>query len=192
MALPRLIGLYSPAHGSGKSTVASHFSGFNYVTIPFAGVLKHLTVELLKALGYSPLEASTLVLKTKDTRIPRINTTPRHMMQTLGTEYGRQCIHPDLWLFCWEAQVNQAFNAGHNVIVDDVRFVNEAELIRDLGGDLWYIYRPSATVTNPHASVGGLDDYQYFSRRFENTGTIVDLQLAVTQSLSALILNLPE
>jgi hypothetical protein len=95
----------------------------------------------------------------------------RHMLQTLGTEYGRQCIHPDIWVRCWKGRA-QRFDA---VVADDVRFPNEAKMIKLLGGEMWRIDRTDAVRTFDHASEGSLDSYGEFDRYITNDGTIEDL-----------------
>jgi hypothetical protein len=82
--------------------------------------------------------------------------TPRRAMQTLGTEWGRGCIAPDLWvrLFLLRAERHRA--AGAPVVCDDMRFANEAEAIRGAGGLLVRVDRPGVAPAAGHASEGGL------------------------------------
>lgn len=61
-------------------------------------------------------------------------------MQTLGTQWGRQMISPDIWIAAWTAQASAT---GEPVIADDVRFPNEAAAVRALGGVVLWISRPS-------------------------------------------------
>lgn len=57
--------------------------------------------------------------------------SPRHMMQTLGTEWGRKLIHPDIWV---KALDNEIKNSPRScIIIPDVRFQNEAEYVRKHG-----------------------------------------------------------
>jgi len=105
-------------------------------------------------------------------------------MQTLGTEYGRQSVHPEVWLMCWERATRQKLDAGIPVVVDDVRFPNEAALVRRLGGELWRIERPGTERGPAHASEGGLDDYPLFDRRLVNDGTLIDLYQQVQSRLA--------
>jgi len=44
------------------------------------------------------------------------------------------------------------------VVIDDVRFPNEAEMIRRLGGELWLVDRPNVVYEGDHASEGALAD----------------------------------
>jgi hypothetical protein len=74
--------------------------------------------------------------------------TPRHMMQTIGTEWGRNCIHPNLWVLAWQHLLPK----NRDVVADDVRFQNEAQVIRDLGGIIIQIERPGTGSLAAHAS----------------------------------------
>lgn len=181
---PRIIGLYSPAPGSGKTTLARYLSYENYVILPFAEPLKRMTRVLLMNLGYGPLEIDELLTEDKERLLPQIRTTTRHILQTLGTEFGRGCIHPDLWLFCWQARADRFLQAGASVICDDVRFHNEADLIRSMGGEIWHLSRPGVTSRTSHASEGSLDDYPHFSRFIDNSGSIHDLYAQLPPALT--------
>jgi len=180
MTLTRLVGLYSPAPQSGKTMVAGMLSDYGHVIVPFAGTLKQMVVPMLNALGYSHERAWELVIREKETKIPELGVTVRHMLQTLGTEYGRQCLHPKVWLTCWEAQATRQ----ERVVADDVRFLNEADLVRSLGGDMWLVSRPGMVRTTSHASEGGLDDYD-FDHVIENDGTLDQLRSKVLAALDS-------
>jgi hypothetical protein len=80
------------------------------------------------------------------------------MMQTLGTEWGRSCIHPELWIMVAAGAVEQQQKLGRDVVIDDVRFPNEAEMVHRLGGELWLVDRPGVVYEGEHASEGALAD----------------------------------
>lgn len=63
--------------------------------------------------------------------------TARHAMQTLGTEWGRNCIDNDFWVRTWLATLPDA----KTVIADDVRFANEARAILERGGVMIRVMR---------------------------------------------------
>lgn len=73
--------------------------------------------------------------------------TPRHLMQTLGTEWGRQMIDRELWI---KALMNRA--GGSGAVVSDVRFPNEAEAIRASGGKVIRLVRPGFQDQDSHLS----------------------------------------
>ncbi len=73
-----------------------------------------------------------------------IKLTPRKLLQLLGTEAGRQIIHPNIW-------VNALFSdyeTDSKWIVTDVRFLNEAQAIKDKGGIMIRINRPQLIERN--------------------------------------------
>lgn len=169
--MQKIIGLYSPAPQSGKSTVALELEQRGYVIVPFAETLKLMLIPMLESLGYDKHGANYLVYQAKQVVVGDAGVSVRHMLQTLGTEYGRQCIHPDIWVRCWKGRAQQ-YSA---VVADDVRFPNEAAMIKLLGGEIWRIDRPGVPHEHGHASEGSLDDFDGFSRRIVNDGTIDDL-----------------
>lgn len=170
-----LIGLYSPAPQSGKTTVANSLQARGYEKVAFADPIRTMAISLLTSLGLSESEACRLCFTDKHELIAPIKVTARHLMQTLGTEYGRACIHPHLWVMCWQHKVTTHLQAGNSVVCDDVRFPNEAQAILSLGGELWHIHRPGALRGTTHSSEGALDDFPHFHRHIVNAGTLDDL-----------------
>jgi hypothetical protein len=78
----------------------------------------------------------------------------RRLLQLLGTDIGRDLIDPDIWLNKW---LDSAIEYPASIIADDVRFPNEAQTIRDLGGTIVQVLRPDApTLIHPHPSEAGL------------------------------------
>lgn len=74
--------------------------------------------------------------------------TPRKLLQLLGTEGGREIIHPNIWVnalfadynakgFDYKGSENKEIKGDWiypNWIITDVRFPNEAQAIKDRGG----------------------------------------------------------
>lgn len=147
-----LIGIAGPAQ-SGKSTLAGEFRrlvefrGQKYSEQPFAGPLK----RMLASIGVDVSDLS------KNAPVPFLDgrITPRVMMQTLGTEWGRSLL-PDLWLRVWRHELDDDI---HVATVPDIRFDNEAELIRSLGGIVIHIQRKPTVdmlAVPAHASEAGI------------------------------------
>ena len=78
--------------------------------------------------------------------------SPRHAMQTLGTEWGRNCIDKNIWLASW-LHMKKTLGAEY-VVADDIRFINEIELIRELGGEIFEVASPArgSIPLNHHVS----------------------------------------
>jgi hypothetical protein len=65
----------------------------------------------------------------------------RHAMQTLGCEWGRDCIDTNFWVRAWEAVLDAECDTDHVIVADDVRFETEAEAIEKRGGLLLCVVR---------------------------------------------------
>lgn len=116
----RLIGIAGPAR-AGKDTLASYLLdnlSDDWWRSSFADPLK----AMLSVIGVDCSDDAKAVIDDS------YGTTPRHMMQTLGTEWGRNLIDSDIWVKAFAR-----LNAGKCVIVPDVRFENEAALVRKHG-----------------------------------------------------------
>lgn len=171
-----IIALWSPAPYCGKSTVANIIAQEGYDIVSFAEPMKRMIVVLLLRAGYSMEEAHQYVRISKHEPLKRLPGEPtvRHLLQTLGTEWGRDHISRDLWTEIWTYQVQQR----RKVVVDDMRFVNEVAAVRRLNGQIWEIQRPGFKSDKSHRSEAGLPGVQ-FDRTIVNDGTIDDLAAKV-------------
>jgi hypothetical protein len=150
--------------GSGKSEVAQHLRDFKGFTImPYAIVLKAMTRTLLKRAGFSHTHAERMVAgDLKGLPLPELSgATPRYLMQTLGTEWGREGIHQDFWVNLHRRDLARALKEGRKVVIDDVRFPNEADAIKSLGGKVIMVQRPLDGKPDEtiHLSEGAMDNY---------------------------------
>lgn len=143
-----LIGLTGLA-GAGKSEVARVImAASNFQRVKFADPLKNMIRTMLRDVGHTAEDIERYVEgDLKEQVIDGVGVTARKLMVTLGTEWGRDCIATDLWTRLWGAQVERF----DNVIVDDVRFPNEVEAIRERDGEIWRVIRPGLTP-GAHAS----------------------------------------
>ena len=176
----KLIGIYSPAPQSGKTLTATVLAHRGYQPVSFAEPLKRMMVEFLMSFGYEKDEAVKLSWVDKAVVIPDLNVSCRYLLQTLGTDWGRNLVCDDVWIRAWKARAS-IFN---KVIVDDVRFPNEADAVKDLGGELWKIVRPSAGHDWSHISEGALDDCDKFDRIIENTGTLEEFRAKIDLAIA--------
>ncbi len=171
----RLIGLYSSVPGCGKTEVTNFLANnHGYRPVKFAGPLKSMIQSMLSDIGIDdPLRYTDGSLK--ETVIPFLGVSCRHMMQTLGTDWGRALIKPTVWVDVTSAKIMRLLDDGWKVIVDDMRFPNEYQAIRDLGGSCVRITRPGRTAPNGHPSEGLLDGFD-FDMTLVNDGSLQDLQ----------------
>jgi len=113
----------------------------------------------------------------------------RPMLQWWGTDFRRRFFHDDYWIrkvreHYWQ-RVTVAENIGEPVVVcvfTDVRFPNEAALVRELGGKLWRVVR-DIPGSDPHSSETVMNNFAV-DRVIENNGTLEDLR---HKAMSALV-----
>lgn len=149
ITLPRLIGLTGPA-GSGKDT-AAHYLVTRHGCRSYA-LADPIRAGLMAMLG---LVEEDFERPAKEQTIGWLGTSPRHLMQTLGTQWGRRCIADDLWLRLAERELRQARAWQVALVIRDVRFDNEARWVRAHGGRVWHIMGRRAEGVRPHESEAG-------------------------------------
>lgn len=145
--------------GSGKSTAAAYLEAeHGFARVRFAGPLKAMLRAFLATAGTPPDEIERLIEgDRKEVPCPILaGCSPRRAMQELGTAWGRDLIHPDLWVSAWTAGVTAALARGApGVVVEDCRFANEASAVHALGGRIVGIERPFGVMKlAAHASEG--------------------------------------
>lgn len=73
--------------------------------------------------------------------------------------------------------------ADRLTVVDDVRFLNEAEAVRRHGGIMVRVVRPGFDADAQHRSEGGLDAYEGFDHVIYNDGSLEELRHTVDDVL---------
>lgn len=114
-------------------------------------------------------------------------TTIRDFLQKLGTDAIRNGLHENAWVNALVANAKRELSENPNkwVIVTDVRFPNEAEAIRNMGGAVVRIVRPGVSPVNAHISETALDDYD-FDLYVQNDGTEEDLSAFSTKVIHSI------
>ena len=163
--LPDVIGL-GGSRGAGKSTVAETLSSVHgYERVRFAGGLK----EMLKfLLYYQYLDEETVERlidgDLKEFASPHLcDQTPRYVMQTLGTEWGRKLVGEDFWVQVTKNRVDSLLKKNKRVVIDDVRFQNEIDMVRSYKRSYSIYIESDSTVQDSHASENSLtlEDFDY-------------------------------
>ena len=158
---PRVIGICGNGPGVGKSTLAEYLRDYHgYFIVKFARPLKAMMRALFVEAGYSEGAAWDMIEgEGKEIPLPESwgGKTPRYLMQTLGTEWGRMLVSDAFWVELGKRQVLREWRGG-NVVVDDMRFVNEEAALREGFPNFTsvYVHRPDFGAPTGHVSEGGI------------------------------------
>ncbi|MBH8610515.1 deoxynucleotide monophosphate kinase [Pseudomonas mohnii] len=179
---PLLFGLAGIAR-SGKDTAAQHLvTQHGFHSYAFADPLRD---GLMHILNLSPCDFEG---EQKEQVLPWLGRSPRYLMQTLGTEWGRDTVHPELWLLLAAQNLDllaRTHDTARGFVVSDLRFENEAEFIRQRGGVVIHIQRVSVGAVAPHRSEDGIWGAKgdWF---LPNDGTIEDLKTNLNKIVDTL------
>jgi len=174
-----IIGLTGYAR-SGKDSVAKVLvEQYEFTRVAFADKIKDLLVEMDPILENGHRLSSTLEEYGWD--IAKAKPEVRRLLQALGVG-ARKVFGKNHWIV--EALKN--IDQEKNYVVTDVRFINEAEWLRDIyGAQLWRIKRLGVGAINSHVSESEMDDYKV-DQIFTNNGTIEDLELMIKTRMNGL------
>lgn len=135
----RLVGLAGYAR-SGKDTVGGILG---YEKVGFADPLRDLALHLNPVIEVNDTGRSVRykdMVEMKGYEWTKESTNARDFLIRLGAGV-RTHIHPDIWVDTAMARIKRHVFNGVDVAVTDVRYLNEAEAIREIGGEIWYIDR---------------------------------------------------
>ena len=166
-----LIGLAGEA-GSGKDaagTILKHWHGFTLLALAYP--IKEMICGLLRV-SMDMWDDRVW----RETVIPLYKKSPRQLAQTIGTEWGRLCVHEDMWMDRLLAE-SKALGPTR-LAITDVRFDNEALRIQSFGGHIIKVIRPGAGLGVTHPSERGLQNTPNIYE-ITNDGTLDDLAASV-------------
>lgn len=186
--------------GSGKDTVGAYFERHGYKRISFADNLKTAT-SVIFGWDRNWLEGNTPGSRewreTQDdywSGVMNRPITPRHILQTFGTEIMRGMIHEDIWVF----SLFKNLKPDGKYIITDVRFENEIRMARCHNATFIYVKRGECpewydlAKYNPEIMVTKHPEIHQSEWRFlsalpidtllvENDGTIADLESTLSK-----------
>lgn len=142
----RLIGLTGLPR-AGKGTFAGIAERYGFYEMNFSDPLKEAAAVLLnrplwQCRGEKDFDREAIM--------PEWNFSMREFLQKLGTECMRDTIRQDFWVHLMRNQLDRA-PLSRNVVITDVRFPNEVQMIRSRGGTVVGIERPGLKA-NDHVS----------------------------------------
>jgi hypothetical protein len=135
---------------TGKDTVAEVCQKQGYVRHSFADPVKEIVHEMFNV-------PRNILWGDSSKRTGEV----RRMLQGLGTDYARS-IRPNIWVSKMQEQLRKCEEQNcYGVVIPDVRFLNEAEMLHERGATLIYLTRP---LSGSHET----DDANYHLSETEN------------------------
>jgi len=134
------------AKGSGKTLIAEHLvTEMGFTRISFAAPMR----DMLEAIGVTPYYHT--VSKNEPIESLAGEPTARELLVTLGTSWGRECVHTSFWCSIAMNRVTEALVRGENVVIDDMRFPNEFDAVAIWGGTAIKVLRGTPATYPPFA-----------------------------------------
>jgi hypothetical protein len=189
--MTRIVGLTGPAR-AGKSIVAETLVGFhpgNTVIRGFADLVK-LSAAKSFDVTFHPDDVGTKAVRRWADEL-KLNMSVqltdgdgqvvhsisgRRFLQCFGTEAHRELFGETFWI----DQMDLDAEGYDLLVIDDVRFEDEAQAILDRGGEIWRIVR-HGRVKAGHRSEQPLPE-ELITHTIANTGTLGELERAVQSS----------
>ena len=165
-----LIG-FSGKKGSGKSYFADYLVNNKlFIKLSFASPLKEITKILF---NLSDEDVKDPI--KKELINPKFNASPRELMQWLGTDIMREEFNKkfnysgSIWIDSVKDKVKTLLDNNKDVVIDDVRFQNEVDMIHSLGGIVINLHNDlDNTLTNSTSTHSSENQKLTFNYEFVN------------------------
>jgi len=166
--------------GSGKSHVARHIQN---TLLEYEFKKKSFGYDVKKIASYlTGINMKTILSrKGKSHYLPEWDMTLGEMYQKIGTDCMRLNLHTDAWIL----SLFSGYDSEQNWVIDDLRFPNEAEAIKERGGLIIRLEGDPKDVRKKdprdlnHPSETSLDNYKRFDILFntetENLEDLIEL-----------------
>lgn len=155
---------------SGKDAACQYLNkNYGFKQIAFADPLKAACREVF---GFT---SEQLYGNLKEVVDPYWNTTPRKVLQTVGTELFRDRFDPDIWIKATFKKILSNPNY-FDWAISDCRFINEALAVKANGGILVKLTRQGSQINGVqnHRSENHLDSFHDWDYVIDNNGSLDD------------------
>lgn len=182
-----IIGLTGYAQ-SGKDTIAKILvENYGFTRIAFADKIREFLYEtnpMFDSIAGEPLFVKARVDRDgweSAKQSPHI----RRLLQNSGVA-ARKVFGDGFWVHeAMKSMLNDP-RPDMNYVITDVRFLNEADMIRANNGQIWRIKRIGVDAVNAHVSESQMDDYPV-DQIFTNNSSIEDLELMVKTRMQGVL-----
>lgn len=164
--------------GAGKDTIGDIIckNDDSFVKMSFADTLKDITAILMgwdrKLLQGDTIESREWREKADDYWSDKFGKmiTPRIILQELGTNVLRNQFLQSIWV---DSLQKKLMEIDKNVVITDVRFPNEIDMIKELGGTIYRVER--GELPKWYHELNKLSHYLYEVNNFNPLFIIDDL-----------------
>ena len=104
--------------------------------------------------------------------LKEISPDVRELLQRMGTEVGREMFGEHFWI---DYLMNKAIETKTDIVISDVRFINEAQAIKLWNGQVWRVDRPNIGPANDHISETDLNEFTDYDVIITNDSSLEDL-----------------
>ncbi len=171
---------------SGKDTIAAYLvRRYGFTKIALAQPIKEGLAAMLTSI---PDIAEYLEDTNKEAIIPTLGVSFRRLAQTLGSEWGRELIHSDIWIILADLAMKKVrtSNPEARFVITDVRFKNDAIYVHDNQFDHWWVQRDTARYhVESHPSEQGVSQADC-NFTIVNISSLEELEIQVDRRLQML------
>ncbi len=190
-----IIGLMAEK-GSGKDTVGEYLiEKYGYQASWFAAPMKRGVMEI-----FDMREEQVFGTQAQKEEVdPRWGVSGRDILQIMGTEMFQYDIHkylPNLKVeprMFWVERFKKWYNSNGMrdtpIVLCDMRFQHEVDMIREMGGEVWKINRPDVGGNDQHGSETELHNIKNFNWLLDNNSTLNELYKKVDKRLASAKFN---
>jgi hypothetical protein len=172
---------------AGKDTVAGIINRHEpHAILHFADALRDLAMAVDPLIAEAPFggvmawpQPLSYFLRGHDYAWTKEHTNYRDVLVRLGAG-ARRCLGEDVWIKALERRLPDC-----PVVIADCRYANEANWVKALGGEVWYVYRPCFNPANEEErfSLGHIRGLGLVDVWIANDGDLDELEATVVEEL---------
>ena len=176
--------LVSGKAGSGKTTFSNHIvsTNENVVNFALADKVKELTFKLLQIFGIKIKSIEDLDnVKTKEKY--------RKYMQQIATEAMRTTFGQNFWCEQILPKINESIKEHKNVIISDVRFINEQEYFKSKFDNVKCVMIKRKAIEKEPKHESENTSQLHYDFEINNDGTMEEFKARINDIVSEIMSN---
>jgi len=165
---------------TGKDAVAAYLtSQYGFRRVAFGDKIRRVTEV---AFGFTEEQMTDREMKEEVEFA--LGISPRRAMQKVGGMF-RQHVSNDFWIYAVKSRIGWLVEQGKDIVVSDLRFINELNYIRQMDGKIVKVNRSGIIHNDGDKSETELDIVTSWDYVLENIGDLQELYEKVDEMLIA-------